>query len=459
MYKKYSWHVLIIIISLLYGIAGSLINVNRLWQYDLGYYDFGIFTRAIWQVAHFKPPVIDHLIFSNKVIFADHFNPSIFLFSPLFWLTSHIEILLIAQSMLVGLSGYILFLIGRKVLKNNFLSFAVVVAYFLFNGLQNAVYSDFHEVTAMVIFLMLTYWAIFFDKKKLYFLFFIITLGFKESLFLLGIGLAVFIYFTKKEWRRIAIATFVISVVWAYVSIKIIIAHFSPGSFYYFPDMSDVKKIFLGLFFPIIKIKTILWSLVSFLLLPLLAPSLWIVFFTHYAHRFLSNGEQRWDLGFHYNAEIAPTLAIAAIIGLSVLQKRFPKLLLNAVGLSLIFISLFLYRFIFHGPIGLAYNPAFYAHTKDFKFLNTLVSKVPKNVSVSAQNNLTPPFFHQDVWILRENYRYMNPEYIVIDARDGQNPSNYLGIRNIKSLTDTIIKDKKYSLFYHEGDQFIFKRK
>ena len=132
--RKYFWHVVVLVLCLLYGLAGSLINVNRLWQYDLGYYDFGIFTTAIWKAAHFRAPVIDHLIFSNKIIFADHFNPSIFLFSPLFWFTSRNEVLLIVQSLLVGLSGYVLFLIGRKVLKSNFLSFSVVIAYFLFDG-------------------------------------------------------------------------------------------------------------------------------------------------------------------------------------------------------------------------------------------------------------------------------------------------------------------------------------
>lgn len=121
-YQKYVWHFCVIVLAILYSTAGSLINVNRLWQYELGYYDFGIFSRPIWLVSRFKPPIIDHFVFSNRVNFADHFNPSIFLFSPLFWLTSHFEILLIAQSILVCLSSYVLFFIGRKILKNDFLS-------------------------------------------------------------------------------------------------------------------------------------------------------------------------------------------------------------------------------------------------------------------------------------------------------------------------------------------------
>ena len=52
----------------------------------------------------------------------------------------------------------------------------------------------------------------------------------------------------------------------------------------------------------------------------------------------------------------------------------------------------------------------------------------------------------------------MNPEYIVIDTRDGQNPANYLGIKDVKVLKETIMKDKRYRIYYNEGDQYIFKR-
>lgn len=459
MFKKYLWLVLTIIISLLYGIAGSLINVNRLWQYELGYYDFGIFTRPILLVSKFKPPIIDHFIFSNRLNFADHFNPSIFMFSPLFWFTDHIEVLLILQSMLVGLSGIVLFLIAKKVLKTSFLSFAVVIAYLFFQGMQNAVYSDFHDVTAAVFFMMMTYWAIFAGRKKTFFIFFFLTLGFKESLFLFGIGLAVFIYLTKKEWRRIAVATGIMSLVWGVVAIKFIIPHFSPNGFFYYPDIRNIGSIIGVMFSPVIKVKTIAWTMVSFLFLPLFAPSTWLILIFHYAHRFLSDGSSRWDLGLHYNAEITPTLAIATILGLVFLQKKLPSKVVFVTGFLLLSTSLFLHRFILHGPIRLAYNPIFYKHTQDFKFLDKLVSKVPKNVRISTQNNLTPPFFHQEVWILRDNYQYMNPEYIVVDTRDGQNPANYLGIRDIKKLAEIISKDKRYTIFYHQGDQFIFKRK
>src|SRR3989344_5244560 len=66
--------------------ASILITLNRYWQYEVFYYDFGIFDRAIWLVSQFKPPIIDHLVVGGKLIFADHFNPSLFIFSSIVFL-------------------------------------------------------------------------------------------------------------------------------------------------------------------------------------------------------------------------------------------------------------------------------------------------------------------------------------------------------------------------------------
>ncbi len=444
----------------LFSLAGILINVNRFWQYDLGYYDFGFFDKAIWSVSRFQLPITDHFIFSGKIIFADHFNPSIFLLTPLYWFTTRSEALLIAQSILVGLSGYILFLIGVKVLKNYFLSFSVLLSYFFFTGLQNAVYSDFHELTVMTFFLAMTYWCIINGRKKPFFLFLILTLGFKESLFLLGIGLSFFIYFFKKNWRKTAIICFFISAAWGLLSIKVIIPYFSQGLYNSSPILEGgIGDIAGRLITPSIKIKTVFWTMLSFLFLPLLAPSTWSILVLNYIHRFLMAGPTRWDLGLHYNAEIAPTLAMASILGLYLLQKRFSKKIISIIALTLILNGFILYRFIFHGPLGLAYHSAFYEHTKDFYFIDKMVKVVPKNAKVLAQNNLTLPFLHQDVWILRENYKIHNADYILIDIRDGQNPSNYLGINDLKKLFNTIKNDTNYKIIYHEGDQYVFKRK
>lgn len=453
-------HLSAIVLCFLFALAGILINLNRFWQYESGYYDFGIFDKAIWNLANFRPPVIDHVLFGGKIIFADHFNPSIFILTPIYWLTDRSEALFIAQDIIVALSGYVLFRIGRFVLKNDFLAVAVLISYFLFTGLQNAIFSDFHELTVMTLFLMLTYWTILKGYKKLYFPFFILTLGFKESLFLLGIGLSFFIYFQRKDWKNIAISTFIISLLWGIVSIKIIIPFFSGGIYNYGPIINgSFFTLIAKLFLPIIKVKSVFLILLSFLFLPLFTPSTWIILILNFVHRFLVDGSTRWDLGLHYNAEIAPTLAVASILALKSILNKTSLQFVRGVAGGLIFLSFVLYRFILHGPLALAYHKEFYRHTKDFYFLDRMTAKIPKNSAVLAQNNLASRFLHQDVWILRENYRQFPAQYILFDLRAGQNPSNFLGARDIFKIFKQVRTDPGYKIYYHDGDQYIFKRR
>ena len=90
------------------------------------------------------------------------------LFSPLYWITDKQEVLLIAQALVVGLSGLIIYVLGKKILKNpstplrtsRLASLSILISYYLFIGLQNAVISDFHEVTIATLPLAFTFWAI-----------------------------------------------------------------------------------------------------------------------------------------------------------------------------------------------------------------------------------------------------------------------------------------------------------
>ncbi len=442
--------------------AGIIVSVGRFWQYEVFYFDFGIFDQAIWKVSRLSAPIIEHFIVGGKWIFADHFSPSIFLLSPLYWLTTKSEIIFVAQAVTVGLSGIVLYGIGKHVLKNKFLAFSILVCYLLFLGLQNAVITDFHELTVATLPLMLIFWAILNKKIKLYFLFLIITLGFKEPLFATGIGIGITLFFLRKEWRHIAFITIILSIVWGIVSIKFIIPAFSNGIYVYAPTLPDgiLNKITALVNHPI-KVNTLFNSFLNFGFLPIFSPAFWPLIIQDYALRFLpAGGSSRWDLGFHYNAQSAVLLAVSAIFGLKKLMKikRYSKLL-PFLGIILIINAFVLYRFILHGPFAMAYNPAFYKHTKDLTFLNDLVKKIPANSSIMTHNNLAAHFTHQQVWLLRSNYSDYKPGYILIDNRKGQNPNDFFGSpNNIDDIIVDIKRDLDYKLIYNTQEQFIFKR-
>ncbi len=464
-FKKNSVPYYIAIFStFLFALVGGIVSLVRYWQYEVFYFDFGIFDQAIWEVAHFKPPTIEHFNpgIQGKIIFADHFNPSIFLLSPIYWFTHRSEVLLIAQAVIVALSGFILYKISFEVVKNAMISLSILLCYFLFVGLQNAVITEFHELTIMTLPLTLLWWSVIKKKKFLYFLLLIITLGFKESLFSLGVGVGVAIFLLYKEWRKIALMTVIISLIWGIVTIKLLIPYFSGGSYLYTPNLPPT---FAGMLISLIneeeKRRTLIFSFASFGFLPLLSPSFYLTILQDYAPRFMPDGFwSRWGLGMHYNAQSAVILALSSIYGVNfILRYKLIKKHLSFLTIFLIFLALFINTKILRGPFHLAYNKAFYYHTKNFSYLEELLAKIPKNSTVMTQNVLASRFTHQKVYLLSMNYTKFRPEYIIIDFRQGQNPNNFFGTSNVYNIYLALLNDPTYIVYYQQGEQVIFKSK
>lgn len=464
-YDKF-WSYFAILAVALFITAGILVSLNRFWQYEVFYYDFGIFDQAIWKASRLQVPTIEHLVIRGKIIFADHFNPSIFLLTPLYWITARQEVILIAQAVIVGLSGYILFLLGREVLKKSFFAFGITALYLLFAGLQNAVITDFHEVTIAVLPLMLVFYAIAKKRLWLYIISLIIFLGSKESTFVMGIGIAIAMFFIQKDWRKIAIATGAISVLYGILTIGFVIPYFAQGAYQYQYDTGLDGKLYdlpIRLFDHPEKRRTIFYSLASFGFLPVLSPQFWFAIVTDLYSRFYSvRWFTRWGLGLHYNALLAVILSIASIYGMNFLKTRIKSytyvfaLLLLANGL---FISLYVLR----APFLMAVNPAFYQHSKDFVFLDQLLSHVPKDAKIMTQNNLATRLSHGDVMLLIKELPVLKddekPDYIVLDLREGQNPNNFFPFVNSQEFVDIMKKTGEYSVYYQQGEQIIYKRK
>lgn len=454
---------LAILFTFLFVLAGSIVSVVRFWQYEVFYYDFGIFDTAIWKIAHFQAPIIDHLVVGGKVNFADHFNPSIFLLSPLYWFTDKQEVLLIVQALAVGLSGLVIYLIGIQIFKNKLASLAVLISFYLFIGLQNAVISDFHEVTVATLPLALTFYSIIKRNLKWFIVFGLITLGFKETFFMLGIAMGLFIILFNNKWIKIGLATSIFSLIYGFIAVKFIIPHFSGGFYIYSENINfEFSRLITSFFDNPIKIDTLFKSFWSFSFLPFLSPIFWVLIFEEFIVRFYSGlGTTRIDLGLHYSAILSVIMAISSIYGLKFISSKINplnfKILLVLVTLN----SIFIYRFVTHGPLALSYNPAFYTHTKDFEFLNKMVRLVSKNSSVMTQNDIAAHLTHRKVWLLKSKYEDYRPDYILVDNRFGQNPNDFFGSDrnlNIGDFISRVSGDKNYKIIYKTDYQFVFKK-
>lgn len=449
---------------ILYGVAAALVSIHRFWQYELFYDSFGLFDSVIWQFSRFQMPVIDHFAMGRLPVFADHLYPTLALLAPMYWITSRSETLLIAQVLTVALSGLVLYHTAKKITGQGWISFGIMCAYLLFVGMQNALITDVHEIVFATLPLMLTFWAIATNRKKLFYLFLILTLGCKETVAFTGIGIGIFMLWFP-SWRKHGWYTIALSILWWYIASHVIIPYFSDGIYFYTPKLPREPLAWItGLVDVPEKQKTIWYSFQSFLFLPLFVPQLWPLILGDFITRFLPAGSgNHWTLGMHYNALTAVYLAIASAYGAkqALMIRRTKKVLLLLLPVLLLLNILFLHQRVLHGPLGLSYNPAFYRHTKNFGFLDAMVRQVPPDVSVMTQSNLAARFGHQPVYLLDINYDRFRPQYIILDLRDGQNPNNFFGMHgeSLPMLLNTLAADPMYEVIYQTADQKMYKKK
>lgn len=452
---------------IVYTLAAITVSLNRYWQYQSAYYDFGVIDAAIWKVSRFQLPIVDHheLGNDNVWIFASHLSPSLFLLSPLYWLTDRREILLLAQSLLSGLGAFIGFKIAQKYLKSKLAILALVVAFLGYVGLQNALISEFHDTALSVFPLMLIFWAIYNRKWKTYFICLIILLGIKESFAGLGAAIGLYILLKNRKDYKIALTTVFLSLAWGYLALKVVIPYFSGGRYLY-SSTEYPKSIFEGIlafFFPELKWKTIWYTFLTFGFLPLFNLALLPAILENFLERFvLSAFSSRWDLGLHYNAPLSPLMFISSLEVLVWMEKRklFRKLI-PVISIFIILTTLVLHRFILRGPLGLFYNPVFYQQNFRVKYLDEFLNNVPKGGLIYTQNDIAGRFSHLNVKTFRDNYKIVNPDTVVLNLTPGQNPNAFSPLREdtVIKLKNQLIIDTDYNLTKYGDELYLFTKK
>lgn len=448
----------------LYVVAASLVSINRFWQVDAFWYELGLYDSAIYKVAHFKAPIIEQFgPPAGKWIFADHFNPSLFLYSPLYWFTDKTEAILIAQAVTVGLSAWMAYLMIRKITQNKLVILAIMFSFLGFIGIQNALYTDFHDTTVATFFVMVVFWAIFTKRWLLYWIFLVITLGFKETMPGLGVGIGLYLILRKERQYLLGFLTILLSLTWYFTVTKWVIPAFSGSNFGYPPTIPpSIKDFILSFFVPAeLKLRTIFLTFLTFGFAPLFSLATLPVIVEHFAERFVfSQAATRWDLGLHYNALLSPLFFVGAIPFVVWLSKK-NRLLLNVWAAMTIMTVIFLHRFYLHGPLLLATDPIFYGQTERNKFVRNFAEKIPRDGLIMTQNNLAAHLSHASVTLINhKEFVRINPDVVALDIREGQNPNNFFPatLDDAKKLADLLETDPKYQKTEKAKDQLIFVR-
>jgi len=430
----------------------TAIFLSRYYSFQFFYYDLGIFARIIWQLSRFIPATFQHIALGEVFFLGDHFNPSLALLAPLFWITSDLRILLFEQVLaLVGCS-VVLYVIARKIKLSFFAGYTFSLLFLLFAGVQNPVVSDWHpEPTAAFVLLLFVYLFLFTKRKILTLLSFFVFLGFKESNALTILPVLAIFFFKFPERRRVIGVFAVIAVVWFFLTTKVLIPGISNHEYYYVPTLPSTFTQVIESLSETEKWSLVFKSLASFGFLPLLGGLFILPVIYELGIRIypVSSYFQNFTLTLHYNVYLGVFLTLSSIYAWKFLATKIRKERLQIATLCfLIFFSLFVGRKITNAPVFLVTNPVFWSSISPRSDLFEAIEKVPNGKTIAAQNNLLPllSMRKESVYPIDKNIALLNPEVILFDLTPGQNPNNFYltSEKLLKKDLQRLIKDEDY---------------
>lgn len=213
--SKYTICALILMLaSIIYWAAFAIHSYNTYHEYtDLGVYVYDMYY-------HVNYPGILHGM--QYLVFGNHLAPDMMLFIPLYYLWQSSLCLLMIQVVAVSLTGFVLFLTAKRLLKSERTAFLLSLAFFLNPGVMGLLVFDFHVEMLIPLFMITTFYSFIERKKLLFAISTILLLGAEEITpfvaIALGVGLIIYLTYgyentdQRKTMALMAISMIAVSV-------------------------------------------------------------------------------------------------------------------------------------------------------------------------------------------------------------------------------------------------------
>ena len=149
--------VMLTVVSIAYWSAFAVNAYNTYHEYT----DLGQFTYDMYYHIHYL--AAEHGL--QFIVFANHITPDLILMLPIFAVAQSALTLLIAQAVILSLTGMVLFLVARDLLKSDKIAIVLAFAFLANPGLHGMLVFDFHVESLIPIFILLTFYFAVKDKK------------------------------------------------------------------------------------------------------------------------------------------------------------------------------------------------------------------------------------------------------------------------------------------------------
>lgn len=466
-YIKQNWVEIILgILVLIYAVVFSYYSIRRHMAFASGY-DLANMDQTVWNTAHgnFFTVSGKETLISR---FGHHADLILVLIAPFYWLYDSVNMLLIIQSVVIGLGAFPTYFLAKKVLQNKVKALVISVAYLLNWGVQWSNIYDFHGVTLAMTFLLSAFYFAYTRNWNWMFLFSFLALLTKEnvSFFIIMLGLYVFFFLRDRVRGRLlvvgGIAWFVIMVMW------LIPANSETGKYWVWDWFTLPQASQDGSVSAWQDLKSKLFSdhdisyykslIKPFGFLPLAGLPWLLLSGPEILINVSSEQGQMASMVFHYSSVVTVGLVIATIFGwkyISVFFKKYP-IISWLIG---VWILIATSRTFYHyGPLPTtpSYWRPMYTVTQDEIDFEKALQEVPKDAVITGSSEARAHLTHR-----RDAYTLPNipdsVEYIAIVDQ-----SRIVGDYSIKSfetgLVEKIAREGGWDLIFYRDHFYIFKK-
>lgn len=332
-YIKFDYAFCLIIAFTLYYITFfTSSTIVKHYNFQTNACDLGIFDNLNCKFAHLKS---SYNTFENFNHFRDvHFSPILFLFTPLYLIFKSPLLLLIAQSLLLGIPSIFVYLISLKFTSQKLISLSLAFSYLLSPALHGVNNYDFHEVSFLPVLVLGAFYCLSEKRNFIYFILIILICFVKEDSSLSAFMIGIYAFSLKEN--KIGYITCTISIVYFLIVTKVImntlmISRFSDFTATGIEGLEGIMATLLSN--PAFVIKFILsydirifyWCilLTPVLFLPLRSKYNFMLILPSAFISLLSNSNVQNSIDFHYSACILPFVYMLTIIGLNNIGKNY----------------------------------------------------------------------------------------------------------------------------------------
>ncbi len=437
------------LINALFLLIYSLICFVNHYNFRTYSLDLGIYTRAVYDYAHFHFNYAEIFKVQKENILGDHFDPILILISPLYYIFGT-YVLLVVQVAFIHVGAIGVYKVAMQQLQNKKLALITIASFLSFYGVFSALSFDVHT---NVFAAMLIPWLFYFfmhAKWRNVFIVSALILLCKENMALwlifIGFGL-VWLYYKEKQKRNIALIISLISIIY-FVCITMVVMpslalsgsyahmHYSILGNGFGEILSNLfkhplaaiavlfKNHSLNSTYNYYKIETHIFVLLSGGFLLFLKPQYLLMLIPIYFQKMFHNTPTIWSVAMHYNIEFAPILILCFITVLPIIKSEKKKLLFSCIYLIL---SVAVTIRLCDHTIGFVdkarirfYQVDHYQSDFDTQVVYSDLKKIPTNAVVSAENMFVPHLTDRKMV-----YQYpivKNAQYILLSDDDHSYP-------------------------------------